>query len=555
LDSAPIAAGTDWDVRVFTAVRPFVAVVAAGVMLAALPVILLDRALDSQAAREAQERLAAQAQGALALTEARLGQAADTLIELAEAGVNGCAPEALEAMRLAVFTSTPLKGLTLLDERGQVLCSHAGMIAEPHAASREHLLADDRLTLSVSRFRDRNERAARLRLAQANGRSLAVFIAADALLPASGGDADTAAGRVRLILEDGEMIASHGGNGDDTAPAGAGKLLAAQASSARFPVAVVAERSGFAPAQAYRLQQFLARAAVVLFVAFGAGLIWFGVRRNRNDPVLALQQAIRNGEIVPFFQPTVDTRNGRVLGAEVLARWRRPDGALVSPAHFIPLAEQSGLIYDLTRALMQRARDEVGATFLDRPRLRLAFNLFAGHFADFRIVADIRHIFDGSAVPMSQLVVEVTERAPLADLGAARQVIERLQSLGVKVAIDDVGTGHGGLSYLLKLGVDIIKIDKMFVDAIGNERYSHTIIETLVELARSMNMNVIGEGVETVEQIEYLRLKGVYEAQGFVFAPPLPASSFLALVEAMDRPRSGIVAEPEQLAAALGSAA
>jgi EAL domain-containing protein (putative c-di-GMP-specific phosphodiesterase class I) len=164
----------------------------------------------------------------------------------------------------------------------------------------------------------------------------------------------------------------------------------------------------------------------------------------------------------------------------------------------------------------------------------------------------MKKMFEGSAIAFDQLVLEVTERAPLPDLGEARRVIAMLQELGIKVAIDDVGTGHGGLSYLLKLGVDIIKIDKMFVDAISTERYSQTIIETLVELARSMGMEVIAEGVETFEQVEYLRLKGIHEAQGFVFAPPLPASSYLALVEAMERPHLKVVSEP---LAAVGSAA
>jgi EAL domain-containing protein (putative c-di-GMP-specific phosphodiesterase class I) len=153
-------------------------------------------------------------------------------------------------------------------------------------------------------------------------------------------------------------------------------------------------------------------------------------------------------------------------------------------------------------------------------------------------------------VSPNQIVLEVTERTPLPDLGQARRVIESLQSIGVKVAIDDVGTGHGGLSYLLKLGVDIIKIDKMFVDAIGTERYSQTIIETLVELGRTMNMDVIAEGVETFEQVEYLRLKGVYAAQGYVFAPPLPVSSYLTLIEAMEPAAASLLAESDPAATA-----
>jgi EAL domain-containing protein (putative c-di-GMP-specific phosphodiesterase class I) len=129
-------------------------------------------------------------------------------------------------------------------------------------------------------------------------------------------------------------------------------------------------------------------------------------------------------------------------------------------------------------------------------------------------------------------VLEVTERQPLEDLLAARRVIAGLQDLGCKVAIDDVGTGHGGLSYMLKLAVNYIKIDKLFVDAIGTERYSATIIETLIDLARNMRIEVFAEGVETFEQVEFLRERGVYLCQGYVFAPPLAGPLFRQLLEA-----------------------
>ena len=120
---------------------------------------------------------------------------------------------------------------------------------------------------------------------------------------------------------------------------------------------------------------------------------------------------------------------------------------------------------------------------------------------------------------------------PLEDLDTARRIIAALQELGCKVAIDDVGTGHGGLSYMLKLGVDIIKIDKLFVDAIGTEQYSTTIIETLISLARSMRMEILAEGVETFEQVKYLRERGIYLAKGYAFAPPLPGPMFRQLLE------------------------
>jgi EAL domain-containing protein (putative c-di-GMP-specific phosphodiesterase class I) len=144
---------------------------------------------------------------------------------------------------------------------------------------------------------------------------------------------------------------------------------------------------------------------------------------------------------------------------------------------------------------------------------------------------------------MSQLVLELTERQPIENLVDTRRVIATLQGLGVRMAIDDVGTGHSGLSYILKLGVDIIKIDKMFIDAIGIERSSTTIIETLIDLAHNMRMEVVAEGVENFEQVVCLRDRGVRAAQGFVFAPPLPGTSFLQLIEAIDPVSIGAPAE------------
>ena len=215
-------------------------------------------------------------------------------------------------------------------------------------------------------------------------------------------------------------------------------------------------------------------------------------------------------------------------------RWRKPDGTIVAPATFIPLAESSGLILEMTRAIMRHVRDEMGPAVVERPFLRLGFNLAARHFMDDGIVSDVREIFEGSPVRLTQIVLEVTERQSLDSLTSARRVIAALQGLGIKVAIDDIGAGHAGLSYMLKLGVDIIKIDKMFIDALGHETSSMTIVETLIDLARNMRMDVIAEGVETFEQVVALRERGIRSAQGYVFAPPLPGSAFLELLAAID---------------------
>ena len=147
----------------------------------------------------------------------------------------------------------------------------------------------------------------------------------------------------------------------------------------------------------------------------------------------------------------------------------------------------------------------------------------------------------------------MTERQPLENLTETRRVIAALQGLGVQVAIDDVGTGHSGLSYMLKLGVDIIKIDKMFIDSLGTDRNSNTIIETLIDLAQNMRMEIIAEGVESFEQVVHLRELGIRAAQGYVFSPPLPGSAFLQLVEAIDplKSRRASADEPGAAIAAL----
>jgi sensor c-di-GMP phosphodiesterase-like protein len=256
--------------------------------------------------------------------------------------------------------------------------------------------------------------------------------------------------------------------------------------------------------------------------------------RRGIDPVAEIERALKAGELVPYFQPVVDITTGRLRGAEVLIRWRKADGSLVLPASFIPLLESSGLITKVTRALMRRARDQVGAAYGRRPDLNIGFNLAASHFADETIVRDVRDIFENSAIRLSQVSLEVTERQPLENLTETRRIIAALQGLGVSIAIDDVGTGHSGLSYMLKLGVDIIKIDKMFIDAIGTDSNSAAIIETLIELARNLRMDIIAEGVESFEQVVFLRDLGVRAAQGYVFSPPLPAKSFLQLIEAID---------------------
>jgi sensor c-di-GMP phosphodiesterase-like protein len=206
----------------------------------------------------------------------------------------------------------------------------------------------------------------------------------------------------------------------------------------------------------------------------------------------------------------------------------------VLPSTFIPLLEPTDLILDMTRSIMRQVGEQVGPLLEHRANMYVAFNIAPRHFMGDTLIDDIASIFVGGPISTSQIVLELTERYEIENLAATRSLIAELQGLGCRIAIDDVGTGHNGLSYILKLGVDIIKIDKMFVDAIGTEAHSRAIVDTLVDLARNLRMQIVAEGVENFEQVVYLRDHGITSAQGFVFSPPLPATAFIQLIEAID---------------------
>ena len=532
--------------------RMWIVAIAAGALLAGLPILVVERLANTYVERSAKSRLDSFAHGVLGTTDARLERASNLLVDLARANISDCSAGSADIMRRALYGAAPVREVVVLADGNRVLCSSSGTVTDERTVLRESNLPGRQFALAVVSFRDQNERAMRLRLDLPGERSIAALIPVGVLLNDAIPADRRGSHRVRLFLDDGqpsaqEQIEAQERNFDY------GQAIASSARSSRFPVVLVAEYSRAAMATDYDDMLLVTRLFPTVISFFLILFAWLAVRRRRTDPTSAFAHALDSGEIVPFFQPIVDIKTGRLRAAEVLARWRRPDGTMVMPLNFIPHAEQSGQIYEMTRMLMRRARDEVGAAYVVRPNLRLGFNLCAGHFADATIVGDVKQIFTGSQISYKQLIFEVTERDPLPDLDEARRVISSLQGLGCKVAIDDYGTGHGGMSYLLKLGVDCIKIDKMFVDAISTERYSQTIIETLIELARNMRMEVIAEGVETFEQVEFLRAKGITVAQGFLFAPPLPASSFLALVEAMEKPKLSVV-DSEPLAVGAGAA-
>lgn len=503
--------------------------VVAGVLIAGVPMATLNYWLGGFVERQSQNEIDSVAKRAIALVDYRIGRAVTVLDDLAAAGVASCRADHLDALRDANLKASPIKELSILAPDGRTLCSDLGTApGERVVMTAQTITARPDAVLELIRIGDTDQFVRVRRPALAGENILAAVIPADLLVPRTSSRGGMLSVHARMMMQNGTFISDVGPVSDTNS-----RLSSTQTSGLYGLTVDTSVRRSVVATDYQDLQTlgfFFTGILAVTLIGFAILL----PKREPGNPVAELERALKAGEFVPYYQPIVDITNGRVRGAEVLMRWRKPDGTILAPAAFIPLAESSGLILDMTRAIMRSVRDELGPAVVERPFLRIGFNLAARHFMDEKIVSDVREIFEGSPVRLSQVVLEVTERQSLDSLTSARRVIAALQGLGIKVAIDDIGAGHAGLSYMLKLGVDIIKIDKMFIDALGHENSSMTIIETLVDLARNMRMDVVAEGVENFEQVVALRERGIRAAQGYVFAPPLPGASFLELLAAID---------------------
>jgi sensor c-di-GMP phosphodiesterase-like protein len=510
--------------------RKNIIAIVAGALLAGAPLLAFNFWLHGLINRQGQEEVEASAKRAVALAESRVALVISTLDGLAARGVDSCRPDDIEAIRRAAFETMPIKEIAVVGPGGQTLCTDLGLPlghrkeiwSEPLGGASWYSIAHVQLENGQSVIRLSRE-------VDGGPNGLAALIPVSLFLPQLSAQGGPFSAFAQIATASGALV----GNVGERAGA-AGQTFMASMKSDKFgfttEISMSRDRVNSGSSDLQWLGLFATGAVIILLGVFSMMM----PKRRSGDPVAELERALAAGEFVPYYQPIVDIRSGQLRGAEVLVRWRKPDGSLVYPGSFIPLAESSGMIRAMTRDLMKRVCIEAGPALGLRPAIKISFNFAGQLFSDESIVKDVRNIFSGSPIKLSQVVLEVTERDPIENFTATRQTIAALQGLGVRIAIDDVGTGHSGLSYMLKLGVDIIKIDKMFVDAIGTDRNSTTIVETLVDLAHNMRMDVVAEGVENFEQVMYLRELGVRSAQGYVFAPPLPGKSFLQLIEATD---------------------
>jgi EAL domain-containing protein (putative c-di-GMP-specific phosphodiesterase class I) len=240
-----------------------------------------------------------------------------------------------------------------------------------------------------------------------------------------------------------------------------------------------------------------------------------------------LRRGVERGEIVPYFQPIVDLESGRVLGYEVLARWRHPDRGLLAPHEFLPLAEETGLLIDLGGrmlwdALAQLARwREAGHTFAS---CSLSINVGSRQLVDPGFYDTVTNALAETGIDADSLWLEITETALLADVKSATVALRELRSLGLHLSVDDFGTGYSSLTYLKRFPVESIKIDRSFVTGLGIEQEDTSIVEAVVRLGQALGLNVVAEGIESPLQLSRLRALGCHRGQGYLFGRPRPAS-------------------------------
>ncbi|MEX3915236.1 EAL domain-containing protein [Paraburkholderia sp. BR10872] len=299
--------------------------------------------------------------------------------------------------------------------------------------------------------------------------------------------------------------------------------------SSRYPIAVVAyepedRMRRDVPAQ---LRTLLPPALVLSAIGTWLVLRW---RRTLRTPRNAMLQGIRRRKFVAWLQPLVSLESGRCVGAEALVRWKLEDGTLVAPDTFIPMAESLDLIEPITDQVIRSVFEGVGAMLARRRDLHVSLNLAGKDLAGTRVLQTLKASLAKYGVRPEQIWFEAIERT-LMDTASSAPVLEAFRAAGHRIFIDDFGTGYSSLSYLQALPVDGIKIDRSFLLSLASGEEMNKIVPHIIEMARSLDLLMVAEGVETEAQAQYLRERGVQFAQGWLYAKAMPADEFLRYLE------------------------
>jgi EAL domain-containing protein (putative c-di-GMP-specific phosphodiesterase class I) len=246
-----------------------------------------------------------------------------------------------------------------------------------------------------------------------------------------------------------------------------------------------------------------------------------------------LRAAMKGKELALFYQPQVAIQEKKIVGMEALIRWLPTQGGIISPGEFIPVAEQSGLIIDIgewvlkeSLANLRSIKKEAGLN-----HLYVSINLSPRQFMDANLVRLVEEALTHTSLDPHELEIEITESTAMKNLEYALKVLQSLKSMGVRIALDDFGVDYSSLSYIHRFPVDTIKIDRAFIVQMLDNSSSAAIVKAIIQIAQALNLKVIAEGVETNEQLDFLKTQTCFGVQGYVFSKPLPIKGLLELLK------------------------
>ena len=252
-----------------------------------------------------------------------------------------------------------------------------------------------------------------------------------------------------------------------------------------------------------------------------------------------LRLAVKRGEFVLHYQPILVLETGQVVEVEALVRWQHPTRGLVAPEEFIPIAEETGLIVAIGQWVLEEACRQVAAwrmTYQADPPLMVSVNLSPRQFQQSDLVECVKRALHESGLPATGLKLEITEGAIMRDVETTIATLWRLKDLGIQIAIDDFGTGYSSLAYLKRLPLDVLKIDRSFINGIVGDREDSAIVQAIIAMAKSLDLSITAEGIETADQSALLRSWHCDLGQGFYFAKPLDVTTFTEMLDGKEQP-------------------
>lgn len=478
-------------------------------------------------------QLTALADLAVRRAEVSVQEATDALRYLADRHLDGCNPLTLENMRHQIYQRSQIKDIRVANASGAIRCSAFSETLEFDRIwpGRDEMVATWSMDTALFRVDQFGGTALGILHDTQPDRALIAVVTVNSVLldvlPAELREAS----EVHIALNNGAEIASFA---LPERPSDFMGEVIISTPSDRLPLhATIAVSSAGLKnwqGEAYWPLVGLATALGLVLGGIGSRALW-----TPQNPLVELDRAIASGRFRPFIQPVYNLATDQIVGGEILARWIRADGELVPPSRFIPLAEESGRIEAITWQLLSTALSELGNELSADKTLSLAINIAPTHFGAPDFVEKLREVVHTAGVSYRQISLEITERQPFTDLDAAAERVAELQNLGFRVAIDDVGIGHSGLSHLQQLRANTLKIDKFFVDSVSSDPTAQSIIEMLVRLASRLNMQIVAEGIEEMAQAEALQSFGVSLGQGYLMGRPMPIAAYRAALATSER--------------------